>query len=266
MPSKFKKYVSPESRARKNRLVRMGRRGVYRAVPKWAAKGSIVGPRDRIATQGIVQRDTRQPYIDRGPVAPELFTKLRYCERILVNSAPVTGLGGPEVVFRLGSLFDPNATGVGHQPYLYDQISPLYWKYIVYGATVQIDYTSTPDANLVVMYMVANSAATTDLLNIQSFDANERPGCGTIRTTAFFPAATCRLDYLSLPQIEGKSYQQYMSEDANYAAFTNQNPTFSPLLRVNAASDSLTADQTAVVTVTIVYHVKFFQRRLHGQS
>lgn len=249
------------------------KRRVRRAAMRATTSGSSsriynsIGKRDRISSQGNLLRNTKLPFLDRGPFAPVLHTKLRYSERIAISTAAVTGLGGTEAIFRLGSLFDPNASGVGHQPYYYDQLTPLYWRYVVYGCTVQIEYTNCTDSNIVVMYMCAPGSSTADLVNLNSFDANERPGCGTIRGSAYGPACTtANLGYIPLPKLEGKTWNEYMGDETAYHANVGQNPQMSPLLRINCCSDSLSPDQQVYITVTMVFHCKLYNRRYQPQS
>lgn len=53
---------------------------------------------------------------------------------------------GMSYAFNLNSAFDPNLTGVGNQPVGYDQMSALYRKCLVMGATVQWDVGNTTTA------------------------------------------------------------------------------------------------------------------------
>lgn len=64
------------------------------------------------------------------------FAKLIYCEQN-VNINPGAGLAGI-YQFNLSSLFDPNRTGVGHQPTGFDQYMALYEEYIVTSVTYKV--------------------------------------------------------------------------------------------------------------------------------
>lgn len=66
------------------------------------------------------------------PVPDRIFTKLRYAE--FFDLAPQQA-GTPGMVsysFR-SSLFDPNYTGLGHQPLWHDQLQAMYGRYRVIG-------------------------------------------------------------------------------------------------------------------------------------
>jgi len=57
-----------------------------------------------------------------------LRTNLRYSTVI-----PVPAVAHYEYVFKANSLFDPDLTGVGHQPTYFDQLAAIYSQYCVLG-------------------------------------------------------------------------------------------------------------------------------------
>lgn len=62
------------------------------------------------------------------------YVTLRYAQQI--NLTP--SVGGANHLFRLNSLYDPDYTGVGHQPLGYDQWTTIYDKYAVRRARIKI--------------------------------------------------------------------------------------------------------------------------------
>jgi len=66
-----------------------------------------------------------------------LRTKLHYCDVInLASSAGTPGLWQ----FRMNSLFDPDYSGLGHQPQWYDQLSAVYSFYRVLGSKITVTF------------------------------------------------------------------------------------------------------------------------------
>lgn len=64
------------------------------------------------------------------------FTTLKYCEgAISIN--PTVGSSNA-YVFRCNDLYDPNFTGVGHQPTGFDQMMALYNKFVVYASKIKV--------------------------------------------------------------------------------------------------------------------------------
>jgi len=60
----------------------------------------------------------------------------KYCEQLLL----ATGAGGILNTYnwRANGMYDPNATGLGHQPMYFDQMSTLYDHYTVIGSKITI--------------------------------------------------------------------------------------------------------------------------------
>ncbi|AYP28731.1 MAG: putative capsid protein [Circoviridae sp.] len=64
---------------------------------------------------------------------PNVFkTSLHYRETILLSSSTLLPTAFNN--FSMNSLFDPNRTGTGHQPYGFDQLAAFYGRYYVTGA------------------------------------------------------------------------------------------------------------------------------------
>lgn len=69
---------------------------------------------------------------------------LRYAD---IGTITTAGSGSISTFnFRANSLFDPNQTGVGHQPMYFDQMMAIYNHYIVIGSKITITWAQLPDA------------------------------------------------------------------------------------------------------------------------
>lgn len=74
------------------------------------------------------------------PIPRKFLTTLRYVDRVVLNA----GLGTvANHLFRCASIFDPDETGVGHQPMGRDEIAQLYTKYLVVGAKIRVEFVPT---------------------------------------------------------------------------------------------------------------------------
>lgn len=67
------------------------------------------------------------------------IVKLTYCQTNSIVSS--TGLLARNV-YRLNSLFDPDQTGIGHQPFGFDQWANLYDVYTVLGAKITVTFSN----------------------------------------------------------------------------------------------------------------------------
>lgn len=72
----------------------------------------------------------------------KLMMKHKYYESIEITS---TGGAIYNHNYSLNGMYDPNTTGVGHQPYYFDQMSAVYNHYTVIGAKITIMVTTTAE-------------------------------------------------------------------------------------------------------------------------
>lgn len=74
-------------------------------------------------------------YLPIGGFPARLMVKLRYCQTFALNPGAGTLV---QQNFRANSLFDPDSTGVGHQPSNYDRLTELYDRYTVVSSKIKI--------------------------------------------------------------------------------------------------------------------------------
>lgn len=74
------------------------------------------------------------------PFGKSRSCKLRYHETITID--PSIGAAGT-YTFSANGMYDPNISGVGHQPYGFDQLCALYNHYYVMGAKIRITAVTT---------------------------------------------------------------------------------------------------------------------------
>jgi len=98
-------------------------------------------------------------------VAPTTYVTLKYYEFVSFSMATTVG---SQQLFNLNSLFDPNRTGTGHQPYYYDNLALMYNRYRVLRAKWRI----TVSASLgVLAAVVPMNGTTTSVSNQTTFEA-----------------------------------------------------------------------------------------------
>lgn len=94
-----------------------------------------------------------------GPLSNRLKTTMIYHDSFTLD---VGAAGTPAIYqFTANGLYDPNITGVGHQPRGFDQLTPLYDHYVVIGCklTVTAQNTDTGNANILAMLVKDNTTA-----------------------------------------------------------------------------------------------------------
>lgn len=73
----------------------------------------------------------------------EFTTRLRYCDVYTLTSS---SNAIAKQYMRMNSLFDPDQTGTGHQPYYFDQLAALYGRYHVLGSKMTAEFSLLPSA------------------------------------------------------------------------------------------------------------------------
>lgn len=103
----------------------------------------------------------------RGPVPTVYRCNMRYVQVVQLNA---TDSAAAISVFRCNSIFDPDFTGAGHQPYGRDQLAALYQRYLVTGskitATAISRATTAASANQVVFINTSSSSSISDIAGV----------------------------------------------------------------------------------------------------
>lgn len=173
------------------------------------------------------------------------------------------GVGGAVVdrVYRLGSIFDPEWTGAGHQPMGHDELSGVFERYQVFRVDYHIEFVNLDGSNPQrVGYRISDSSATTTTPSdnieqgqvewnyIGPLGSEPKKFTGTVKNS----------------DVHGISYRQYMAND-DYGAVFGNNPTEDVFLHVWA--DGIDADTSNIkATVHLVYHTKLMGSRLMTAS
>lgn len=176
---------------------------------------------------------------------------LRYSEEV-----GITGTTYGQYTFRGNSAFDPNETGVGHQPCYFDQYSAVYSKYKVISSTCRVtasNYNATAAAVVVL-------SPSSDIVTITSYSiAMEQPYA---KRTEYMPVSTrmgCQSSVkkrMTTRRILGLSPSQFASED--YSALTGASPSSIWYWNISAFDIS---EVSVRLIVDIDYHILFYDRK-----
>jgi hypothetical protein len=96
---------------------------------------------------------------------PHMYITLKYCEQV---STSVVTVAGSNQVFRLNSIFDPNAAVGGTQPYGYDQLAALYNRYRVLKARWRVTMMATSAGHDMVVTPI-NGAINASVADLTTF-------------------------------------------------------------------------------------------------
>lgn len=233
----------PAARRRKVR-----RRALYRARRRARAK----------ASRTTITRTT-------SVLVPDRYrTKLRYSAVVRAYSAD----GVPSAyTFRLNSLYDPDFTGIGRQPYGFDQLSAFYNNYVVTGSSIKVvPLPVQDDQRRHIQLTVIPALVSTPPYASTPWAYREMPYNRTravsLDTNTFFPSAIIK-HYMPVHKLAGVSRTRVLSE-SGYSSTINDNPAIQLYWHIiaNSFTNNVAGTVNADCQVTITYYVNFFGRVL----
>lgn len=199
-------------------------------------------------------RRYNKPYtkIARMPVAEKFFAKLRYSDMLSITT-PAIANTPTGYVFQT-SLFDPDLTGVGHQPMWRDQMATLYNRYRVHGLSYKLSFKNT-QTSLMAWAFVKHSNSPT--LETSSYTIRERgEGKGTM-----LDALNSRANYINGYMSTGKPHgltKRDFKQDDSFFGFITANPTKLSYLHIYL--NSALASTVINVQVDLIYYAEFLDR------
>lgn len=201
------------------------------------------------------------------PLKDHWRTKLRYVQTNAYTTG-AAGIMGTQQVYSLNSLYDPDQTSTGHQPYLFDQYAGLYAKYRVDAVKVNMLWSTVGNANADMMtaYCLQPSQGGISLTGLGIDRCAE---IQSVTTGLVSPSGNTRTMeqsfYIPLHKIEGISKKKYQDEDA-YSALCTADPASQCQLSVDVGSPSGVAGEACICQVTLDYYCTFFERKVQAQS
>lgn len=196
------------------------------------------------------------------PMPSQLNTKFRYVSNQALFTTGATGM--PLHVFSINSLYDPDWSFTGHQPYGYDQLTPFYGRYRVNAVKIKIRFFSSSHDGARVGVKFRNSYDIYDVATKVASQVRETPNV-IIKSLNLHQSSTITR-YINLSRLQGISKLKFAVNDV-FEAPVNANPA-SQLYADVFFSGSLdnTAAYTVAYTVEIIYYASMFALLTQGQS
>lgn len=187
------------------------------------------------------------------PIPQRYICKMKYSETVATD-----GVGNFQ--FNLNSIFDPNRSGIGHQPYGHDTLQTLYNRYRVISCGWRINAmlagTVTP---VQVGCMPANEVITWTSIS----ELRENPRAKYITQNPGSSAVTLS-GKCYIPSLVGRTKEQYMADD-RYQAVMGVNPGELAILNLfSSTPGDVGVAQT--LQVLLEYTVEFFDVKHLAQS
>lgn len=192
----------------------------------------------------------------RGVIPARTIVKMRYVENW---ASPGTII---DHLWNLNSIYDPNRSGTGHQPYGHDTYLTLYNRYRVIACRVRLRPVTFSTGSVYKQTFVANNTVT--LFSNPSLAA-ESPNAKTI------PIASALGPYFSQTfypnQVCGATKVEYMADD-RYMGVFGSDPSEVIVLHVvtSGFNDAAPAANDVMYVIELEYTVELFDRKELAQS
>lgn len=187
---------------------------------------------------------------------PRLFTKNKYTAMIDLANAAVTA---QSYLFNMNSTFDPDRTGVGHQPEGRDTLSTVYARYRVHKCDWQIEVA--PSVAQIFAVVPQNHLTTyTDVTDAMEQPWSKKQSGSTTTNILRFRGSSW------LHRVNGQTMEQY-SANEDVAAVVGSNPGEIICLCICGQNFGATTTFTACsISVTIWYYTEWYDRVHLAQS
>lgn len=194
-----------------------------------------------------------------SPFPPSKIIDLVYCDQINLNSATSTPLTGSAVVYRTGSIYDPDASNVGtnHQPMFFDQISGVwaYYQVLEFGWNLSF-FNATTNTCFGACQITDSGDASYPIATKQMYQLGERPGCMVTPITVYGNRQCALVGNVKLWEVEGQTRADYMG-DSDFQSLMGSNPSTTGNLSI-AVGDlaSPVSASNVLIFVKLIYKVR----------
>jgi len=192
------------------------------------------------------------------PIPQRYICKMKYADTFSIN---LGGASSGVYRFNLNSIYDPNRTGTGHQPYGHDTFQQLYNRYRVVKCTYAIHSISSNNYTIQLAGLPSNEEVSLSTTSA----ARENPRCRYLIQGNGSPIKTLR-GSVYLPSLMGRNKTQYMADDRFQAQF-GASPQELAILNVYAGLiGDAAANDEIVCNIELVYTVECFDVHSLAQS
>lgn len=221
------------------------RKYVRKPYRKYAAKKAV----NRVTNRGTMVYRGNPGIADRGII------KMCYRDNyVLTSGAPSPFL---QRAWKLNSIYDPDSTGIGHQPLTYDQWGLFYLSYRVYKVDVVLHLANQESVGVQVGWTVQpddNSIANNDAAFEQPHTFSKLLGGVAGQNRAMIKRT------VNLPRILGQQSKQYRANENTYSTWYNDPNTKIYGILFAESIDNSTIPNVSV-SIDLVFHVEMFDRK-----
>jgi len=199
--------------------------------------------------------------VKSNPFTSNAFTVLpdtRIIKLKYSDTYPLASTAAPALkILRGNSIFDPDQSGVGHQPLGHDEINSFYLRYYVFKTEIIAKFS--PNAAAPIKCVLVPTDQSSSFANISHAAEQARAQTGLVG----YNGNTVTLKGIwNTSAIRGQHPNDLDDLQAQFGA----NPVLQWFIHLYTQDADLATNVTSYVDVTLVYHVKVMRRVALSQS
>jgi len=207
---------------------------------------------------------SRNNYVtfNKVPFKTSEFAVLQWADLERAPTTTVAGVGSNEFIYKLNDVYDPylGASLINNPEYL-TTFQALYFRMIVYKVDVQVEFSHPTQSTQVGVALLQCSSGTQTTLQAYDYLASKRD-INIVNMSQGGASANVPLNFsVNLWELEGLTFDQYMSDMTDYSAAVNGSPTKSPYLRIGTNDPDGNSGASVKTKVRLCFHVKFYNRQ-----
>lgn len=210
------------------------------------------------------KQQSTQSVVVRGPgmyMPDKLVCQMDYSD---INNQNAGGTVANDHLHNLNSVFDPDRTGVGHQPLGYDQMSAFYGKYRVLSVTARVTFMNGQATYGAFGGLVASNNTTAFTHGCDIAEQPFRSKLALLNRQGGIDVDVVSL-HVNLWELLGRSKAQYQSDDVTGSAIGTSPTELLVLHTVTQSTDVTTAIAFTRLT-ELRYEVEWYDRVQLPQS
>lgn len=189
------------------------------------------------------------------PFPARQMVRLKYCDVFQFTTNGTFSNYNTEYDFRLSSLFDPDLTGTGHQPYPHDVIALIYKRYQVRDVRVKLEWFDPSVDGVVVGYNLMYQSNT---LGMGLGELAEKPFTKMLSINNSGSQNATQTFTVGIHTLLGLKKKQYVDNEVTYGSDFGGSPTLGAFMRLCYLHPSALS-ATVRVKITIDFNTMVYQ-------
>lgn len=187
------------------------------------------------------------------------FGRMKVCKMVYNHNGTLTSTSGAAngMLFSHNSLHDADVSGLGHQPYFYDQLLALYKANVVTACKIDIEGSASSNCTMTVRPTTSPATPTNLMLE------GERPNCKRIFMTGTGGARRVT-HYITAANLFGRSKDCITDED-DFRGVSG-NPAQRGYWAICIQHPDQVSTVSIYVNITLTFYVKWMNLNVLSQS